>query len=57
MRRGAPPPHGSRISGSLRTALKFARPMFVRQPGSIEERTVDIEFLDAGAEAYCFTFG
>jgi thiol-disulfide isomerase/thioredoxin len=29
----------------------------IRQPGSIEERTVEIEFLDAGAEAYCFTFG
>jgi hypothetical protein len=29
----------------------------IRQPGSIDERTVEIEFLDAGAEAYCFTFG
>jgi thiol-disulfide isomerase/thioredoxin len=29
----------------------------IRQPGSIEERRVEIEFLDAGAEAYCFTFG
>lgn len=29
----------------------------IRQQGSIGERTVEIEFLDAGAEAYCFTFG
>ena len=29
----------------------------IRQPGKIEERRVEIEFLDAGAEAYCFTFG
>jgi hypothetical protein len=29
----------------------------VRQPGEIEERVVEIEFLEAGAEAYCFTFG
>ena len=29
----------------------------IRQPGPIEERTFEIEFLDTGAEAYCFTFG
>jgi thiol-disulfide isomerase/thioredoxin len=29
----------------------------IRQPGSIAERRFQIEFLDAGAEAYCFTFG
>jgi hypothetical protein len=29
----------------------------IRQPGSIRERLVEIEFLAAGAEAYCFTFG
>lgn len=29
----------------------------IRQLGPIEERTVEIEFLDAGAEVYCFTFG
>jgi thiol-disulfide isomerase/thioredoxin len=29
----------------------------IRQPGSVAERLFDIEFLDAGAEAYCFTFG
>ena len=29
----------------------------IRQPGSITERRFEIEFLDAGVEAYCFTFG
>jgi thiol-disulfide isomerase/thioredoxin len=29
----------------------------IRQTGPIGESLVDIEFLDAGAEAYCFTFG
>jgi thiol-disulfide isomerase/thioredoxin len=29
----------------------------IRQTGRIGERLVVIEFLDAGAEAYCFTFG
>ena len=29
----------------------------IRQPGSIGGRRFEIEFLDAGAEAYCFTFG
>ena len=29
----------------------------IRQPGPISERLFEIEFLDAGVEAYCFTFG
>ena len=29
----------------------------VRQRGAIGDRTVEIEFLEPGAEAYCFTFG
>lgn len=29
----------------------------VRQRGAIDERTVEIQFLDAGAHAYAFTFG
>jgi thiol-disulfide isomerase/thioredoxin len=29
----------------------------VREPGSIADRTFEIEFLEPGAEAYCFTFG
>jgi thiol-disulfide isomerase/thioredoxin len=29
----------------------------IRQPGRITDRLFEIEFLDAGVEAYCFTFG
>jgi len=29
----------------------------IRQQGRIEDRTFEIEFLDPGIEAYCFTFG
>jgi thiol-disulfide isomerase/thioredoxin len=29
----------------------------IRQPGPIEDRTIEIEFLDPGAHAYVFTFG
>jgi hypothetical protein len=29
----------------------------VRQPGAIIERTLDIEFLDAGVDVFAFTFG
>ncbi|QAY72821.1 thioredoxin [Agromyces protaetiae] len=29
----------------------------VRQHGAITDRIVEVEFLEAGAEAYCFTFG
>jgi hypothetical protein len=29
----------------------------IRQRGPIAERRFEIEFLDAGVEAYCFTFG
>jgi len=29
----------------------------IRQPGPITDRTFEITFLDAGVEAYAFTFG
>ena len=29
----------------------------IRQAGPITERLFEIEFQDAGVEAYCFTFG
>jgi hypothetical protein len=29
----------------------------IRQPKPIADRLFEIEFLDSGAEAYCFTFG
>ena len=29
----------------------------IRQSGEIDNGIFEIEFLEAGAEAYCFTFG
>jgi hypothetical protein len=29
----------------------------IRQGGSIMQRRFEIEFLDAGVETFCFTFG
>jgi hypothetical protein len=29
----------------------------IRQPGKVGDRTLEITFVDAGAEAYVFTFG
>jgi hypothetical protein len=29
----------------------------IRRPGAIADSLVEVEFLDAGVEAYCFTFG
>ena len=29
----------------------------IRQPGPITDRRFEIEFLETGAEVYCFTFG
>ena len=69
--RGASVPFRVRLDGEVRRdgpRLRRRRPgqrhagdqrlyQLIRQPGAIEERTVEIEFLEAGAEAYCFTFG
>ncbi len=40
--------------GSLREGRLY---QLVRQPGSISDRTFEIEFLDPGVRAYAFTFG
>jgi thioredoxin family protein len=29
----------------------------IRQKGEVKDRTVEIQFLDSGAEAFVFTFG
>ncbi len=29
----------------------------IREPGAVQEHLVEVEFREAGAEAYCFTFG
>jgi len=44
-------PDGSGVLADQRTY------QLIRQSGPITERRFEIEFLDAGAEAYCFTFG
>jgi Thioredoxin like C-terminal domain/AhpC/TSA family len=41
-------------SGLLRDARMY---QLVRQDGTVRERTVEITFLEPGAEAYAFTFG
>jgi thiol-disulfide isomerase/thioredoxin len=45
---------GSDGSGTVRDQRTY---QLLRQPGEISDRLVEIEFLDAGVEAYCFTFG
>ena len=55
-RRAAPPAPMSTPDG--RGPLDEQRTyQLIRQPGPIAERRFEIEFVDAGAEAYCFTFG
>jgi thiol-disulfide isomerase/thioredoxin len=39
------------------TATEQRLYQLIRQPGPIGDRTVEIEFLDPGVEAYVFTFG
>ena len=49
---------GTDVAADGRGTLEQQRTyQLVRQPGSITERRVEIEFAAAGAEAYCFTFG
>jgi thiol-disulfide isomerase/thioredoxin len=44
-------PDGSGMVSDQRTY------QLIRQPGTIADRRFEVEFLDAGVEAYCFTFG
>jgi Thioredoxin like C-terminal domain len=39
------------------TASEQRMYQLVRQPGPIGDRTLEIEFLDPGVEAFAFTFG
>ena len=39
------------------TAVEQRLYQLIRQPGAIADRTVAIEFVDSGVEAYAFTFG
>ncbi len=50
--------HGSDVDEQGNGTLAGQRLyQLIRQAGRIGERLVEIEFLDPGAEAYCFTFG
>ncbi|WP_038366367.1 cytochrome c biogenesis protein DipZ [Bosea sp. UNC402CLCol] len=57
---GAPPAadHGADIDAAGNGTLSETRLyQLVRQAGEVRERVFEIRFLDAGAEAYAFTFG
>jgi len=41
----------------LATASEQRMYQVIRQPGSIDDRTFEIEFLDAGVGVYVFTLG
>jgi hypothetical protein len=52
------PAHGLDVDEEGRGTLVQPRLyQLVREPGSITDRTFEIAFLDAGVEAYVFTFG
>ncbi|WP_199090209.1 cytochrome c biogenesis protein DipZ [Bosea sp. ASV33] len=57
---GVPPAadHGADIDAAGNGTISETRLyQLVRQAGNVGERTFEIRFLDAGAEAYAFTFG
>ncbi|KIG09917.1 cytochrome c biogenesis protein DipZ [Caballeronia concitans] len=57
---GKPPgaSHGADIDADGNGVVTAARLyQLVRQSGPVDDRTFEIEFLDAGARAYAFTFG
>jgi hypothetical protein len=57
---GEPPglSHGVDVDGDGDGVLRDGRLyQLVRQTGAIRDRTLEITFSEAGAEAYVFTFG
>ena len=57
---GEPPgaSHGVDVDADGNGLLRDGRLyQLVRQPGAVREKTLEIAFLEAGAEAYAFTFG
>jgi len=57
---GKPPgaSHGADVDAEGNGVVTAARLyQLVRQSGSVDDRTFEIEFLDAGARAFAFTFG
>jgi hypothetical protein len=54
----ATPAHGTDVdAGGKGTVNEQRTYQLLRQSAPISERTFEIEFLDAGVEAFCFTFG
>ena len=50
--------HGVDVDADGNGVLRDGRMyQLVRQPGTVRERTLEITFLEPGAEAYSFTFG
>ena len=50
--------HGTDVEPGGRGTVTDQRTyQLIRQTGEIADRRFEIEFFDAGAEAYCFTFG
>ena len=50
--------HGTDVDSDGRGVVRDQNTyQLIRQPGPITDRRFEIEFLDAGAEVYCFTFG
>ena len=57
---GEPPgeSHGLDVDANGNGVLREGRMyQLIRQPGRIDDRTLEITFLEPGAEAYVFTFG
>jgi hypothetical protein len=57
---GEPPgaAHGDDVDEQGNGALTVPRlHQLIRQPGRVDDRTFEIEFLEPGAQVYAFTFG
>ena len=57
---GQPPgaAHGSDVDADGSGVLTYPRMVqLIRQEGPIGDRRFEIEFLDGGAQGFCFTFG
>lgn len=55
---GAGPAHGADVDANGNgTVVQQRMYQLIRQPRPIRDRRFEIEFLDGGAEAFCFTFG
>ena len=54
----AGPAHGADVDANGNgTVVQQRMYQLIRQPGPIRDRRFEIEFLDSGGEAFCFTFG